>query len=115
MVNSTTRAPKTISRIFTAITIPLKVDARIQFIGILQTSTPSSKAITKAIGMAFDAGHRKPTIRIKIAAIGITASRASTPSDMMVSLLSKKISIKIAKSSKNRNIRGQKIFDFTDC
>jgi len=50
--------------------------------GVFHTNIASSAAAAKATGMAFVAPHRKPTMRIKITAIGIKARRARTPMDM---------------------------------
>jgi hypothetical protein len=50
--------------------------------GVFQTKTASKDAAIKATGMALVAPKRKPTMRIKITAIGTKASRARTPTDM---------------------------------
>jgi hypothetical protein len=79
-VNNKVSAPKTINIIFIAITTPLRLDARIQFRGVLQIKSTKINVTTKAKGIAFVADHLSPTIRIKIVAMGITASRARRPS-----------------------------------
>ena len=83
-VNSKARAPNTISRICMAIPTPFTLAARIQFMGVFQTKTASKDAAIKATGMALVAPQRKPTMRIKITAIGTKASRARTPMDMFL-------------------------------
>jgi hypothetical protein len=85
-VNNSANAPKTINIIFKAITTPLRLDAKTQFRGVSQTKSTNAKAIKKESGMALVADQRKPTIRIKIIAMGITDNRASVPTDILIAL-----------------------------
>jgi hypothetical protein len=66
-----------------AIPTPFTLAARIQFMGVFQTKTASNAAAINATGMALVAPQRKPTMRIKMMAIGTKASRARTPMDMV--------------------------------
>jgi hypothetical protein len=61
---------------------PFTLAARIQFTGVSQTNMASNAAAAKATGMALVAPQRKPTMRMKIIAIGTNANRARTPRDM---------------------------------
>jgi len=81
-VNSNRRAPKTIKRIFNAITNPFTDEARIQFSGVFHTTIARIRAMINARGMALDAGQRKATIKTKITTMGREASTASNPEDI---------------------------------
>jgi hypothetical protein len=93
MVKSRRSAPKTINMIFMAITRPFTEAARIQFRGVFQTVKARIRAMAKATGMALVADHRIPTIRMKIAAMGNAAIRASIPVDMDRGLLVSELKI----------------------
>jgi hypothetical protein len=81
-VNSNRRAPNTIKSILNAITSPFTDEAKIQFSGISQTTKARISVVRNAIGMAFDAGQRKLTIKTKITTMGREAITASNPVDM---------------------------------
>jgi len=85
-VNKSARAPKTINVIVRAVAAPLILDAKIHLKGVSQTKTARINVIRNANGIAFVAGQRNPTIRTKIAAIGMTESRARIPSDILLVL-----------------------------
>jgi len=50
--------------------------------GVSQIKNVSDNATKNAKGIALVAGHRRPTMSIKIVAIGITASKAKNSFDM---------------------------------
>jgi hypothetical protein len=74
--------------IFIAITSPFAEAARIQFVGVFQTVSARTRAMTKATGIALVAGHRNPTIKTKMATMGRDAIRASTPIDIIFGVFS---------------------------
>jgi hypothetical protein len=61
---------------------PLRVEARIQFTGMLQRKSARRRVRIKATGMALVAGQRNPTIRMKMEMMGSDASRARSPVDI---------------------------------
>jgi hypothetical protein len=85
-VKRTVRAPKTIRRIFKAMIIPSIQEAKIQLTGVCQISRIRIIVMSNARGIALVAGQRKPTMKTNMAAIGITANKASRPVDIIAIL-----------------------------